>query len=127
MNQYFSVILLCLAFLKMSCTSLSGRDEASRLVSNAWNDSCVQITNEDLVLKTRYNPLPCDENLKYEAELFGHYRHVRITGSDESMALFQKYDRDHRTQSFFEYTYQRSDEIYTSSCGQQHHVLVLAK
>ena len=127
MHQYFCVILLSLAFLMVSCMSMSGRDEAARLVSNAWKDSCLQISNEDLVLKTRYNPLPCDENLKYEAELFGHYRHVRITGSQEDMALFQKYEREHRTQSFFEYSYRRSDEIYTSSCGQQHHVLVLAQ
>lgn len=127
MHQYFSVFLLSLAFLLTSCVSLTGSEEASRIVSDVWNESCVQINNETMVLKTRYNPLPCDESLKFEVELFGYFRHIKITGNDGDLVSFQKYAREHRAQPYFEYAYQRTDEIYTSSCGQQHYVLVIGR
>ena len=123
-NYYkLNITVMVLSFGLMSCASLSGLDDASGRVDKAWNESHKRLVNEKLELKTRYNPLLCDEKLKYEVALYGQFRHVYVEGDDKAAESLLKYSRSYKQNEVFEYNYYLTDDIYTSSCGQQHYIL----
>ena len=96
-------------------------------LGKAWDISYITQTQLPTNLKVRYNPSKCDENLKYEANIYGHFRHVELVGSKSEMAQLDQEAQRYRFQEIFTYTFWLTNTLYTSACGQQHFVLKLSE
>ena len=118
-----NIVMIVFSFGMTACASLSGQEDAASRIDKAWSESHRRLVNEKLRLQTRYNPLSCDEKLKYEVALYGQFRHVYIDGDDKNLELLMKQARSYKQNEVFEYNYYLTDDVYTSSCGQQHYIL----
>lgn len=88
-----------------------------------WVESNDQITRVPCELKTRYNPSPCDENLQYEVNIHGQYRHVSIQGTEDELAALKQATQNAQGVDSVRWPFIFSDQLYTSGCGQYHYIL----
>ena len=126
--RIFLFILISL-FLS-SCSTLTPTGQAikrsSQGVDRAFRSSYETLYDQQVEIETRFNPCSCDPALEFEARLYGQWRHVIIRGSDTAMTAFREKVRNLEMHQVFEYSYRLSDELYTSTTGQNYYTLMIA-
>ena len=125
------VLLLILTLLLLSsCSTLTPTAQAIKRggqgVDRAFRNSYETLYEQPVEIETRFNPCSCDPALEFEANFYGQWRHVIIRGSDTAMAVFREKVRNLELHQVFEYSYRLSDELYTSTTGQNYYTLMIA-
>lgn len=122
-------ILPLLMMLAASCTTLSPTAQSiarsGQKVDRALHTSYEMLYSEPTEIQTRFNPCACDPALEFEANLYGHWRHVMIRGSDKAMTELRERVRNLEMHQVFDVSYQFSNEYYTSTTGQRYYTLYL--
>lgn len=108
---------LTLIFLLCSGCS-SGMARVCGIVEKSFNAGYSDVCEHATMIRMRENVCDCDSELKYEAFLYGQWRHVSITGSEESIKLMTQ-----SVDEFGEYCFYMMNELYNSKHGQQFYQL----
>ena len=123
-----SLIIALILFLS-SCSTLTPRSQAIKRsgqgVDRAFRSSYEALYEHQVDIETRFNPCSCDPALEFEARFYGQWRHVIIRGSDTAMTRFREKVRDLELHQEFDYSFFLSDDLYTSTTGQNYYTLIL--
>lgn len=123
-RRHASIFFLFIAAFLPGCSNglTDNIQSASHKTSRAFQNSLHDIYNAPIELLTRYNPSQCDENLTFEVQINGNWRHIFISGSQESIQTLNKLAFGANTTPF-EASWLFTKDLYTSSCGQQFYSL----
>ena len=99
--------------------------DASRIIEASFRTESANLTAGPVLITTRLNLCPCDQNLIYEARIYGSWRHVYIVGNNSGLADVESAAARVPDGASFEFSYKLDSNLYTSVTGQQYYMLRL--
>ncbi len=115
MKWNIGFVLICL--LCSGCSS--GMARACKIVKNSFEASYREVCNQAMMIDVRENVCECDPDLKYEALIYGQWRHVSIVGSVDALELMS-----HEIEERGAYCFFMTKDLYLSPNGQQFYQLM---
>lgn len=112
-----------LGFGCVACAGMTPQERISRQVERAWEEGNAQYAKTPMMIRVRHNPISCDENLKYEANLYGQFRHVYVVGTEGDLSALDEMALGFPNHGVFQHNFVVTGTPYISACGQQHETL----
>ena len=109
----------CVLILLLCCGCSTGMMRVCKIVEKSFEESYREVCNQALMIRMRENACECDPNLKYEALIYGQWRHVSITGTADALELMS-----HEIEEKGAYCFYMTKDLYTSHNGQQFYQLM---
>ena len=106
------ILLLC-----SSCST--GMTRVCKIVDNAVEHSYREVCNQPAMIRVRENTCDCDPELKFEAMIYGQWRHVSIVGNNDALAMMAREVEENGAYCFY-----MTKELYVSENGQQFYQLM---
>lgn len=82
-----------------------------------------EVYSKPVVLNVRLNPCACGDELEFEADIYGTWRHVMIRGSEDAMTRLKNEAASHGNGVSFESLFLFNKSLYQARSGQQFYML----
>lgn len=122
------LFLIILSVMMASCAN--GENKTHRAVtaaagefSRVYHDVDTKYHSSPMTIRLRRTPCPCDQDLKYEAHIYGSWRHILLVGNKKDLQALDTFSQNLPDGTPIDASILLTQEIFVSRSGQLFYTL----